>query len=89
MTSDSADAKCPYCGGRAAQKLVSRVAKYRTEDQRIDEMADRLENMGDPESPSEMREIVRDMGRAMDDDMADEMEAMYEADLEGTSDDDG
>jgi hypothetical protein len=65
--------------------MVSRVAKFRGEDARIDELADRFEEMGEPDSPAEMREMVKDMGRAMDDDMADEMEEMFEADMEGKS----
>jgi putative FmdB family regulatory protein len=82
MTADSGELECPHCSGTSAEKLVSRVARYRTEDQRVDEMADRLENMGEPESPTEAREMVREMGRAMDDDMADEMEEMYELDVD-------
>ncbi len=82
MTADSGELECPHCSGTSADKLVSRVAKYRTEDQRVDEMADRLENMNEPESPAEAREMVREMGRAMDDDMADEMEEMYELDVD-------
>ena len=50
-------------------------------------MADRLEGIGEPESPTQMREMVREMGRALDDDMSDEMEEIYEADAEGKLDD--
>lgn len=67
--------------------MVSRVAKFRTEDGRIDELADRFETLGEPDSPAEMRELVREMGSAMDDDMADEMEEMFEADMEGKLED--
>lgn len=89
MTADGAEPPaCPNCGSGEASKLVSRVARYRTEDQRIDEIADRLETMGEPDSPAEMRSMVRDMGKAMDDDMADEMEEMFEADVSGEVADD-
>ena len=70
-----------------AEKLVSRFARFRAEDARIDAMADEIEGMGDPESPSEMREKLREMGKAMDDDMGDEMEEMFEADMEGKLED--
>ena len=53
---------------------------------RLDEMADRLETFGEPESNAEMRQMARELGKAMDDDMADEMEEMFEADLEGGGD---
>lgn len=88
MTAEPDDEACPHCGSPNAQRLVSRVAKFRSEDGRIDELADRFEDMGEPESPAEMREMVKDMGRAMDDDMADEMEEMFEADMEGKSPED-
>jgi len=87
MTSDAGDDGCPKCGSRDAEKLVSRFRHGRTEDDRIDEIADRLEIMGEPESPSEMRQIVRDMGKAMDEDLSDEMEEMFESDMAGEGED--
>lgn len=82
MTSDSCEAECTKCGSEDVRKLVSRVGRFRTEDQRVDEIADRLENMADPDSPAAVRQLVRDVGSAMDDDVADEIEAMFEADME-------
>lgn len=77
------DTACPNCGSKNTTKLVSRFARFRSEDDRIDEMADRLETMGDPESPSEMRDVMRELGKAMDEDVSDEMEEMFEADMAG------
>lgn len=82
MTSDSGEIACTNCGAREVQKLVSRVGRFRTEDQRVDEIADRLESMGDPDSPTAVRELVRDVGSAMDEDVSDELEAMFESDME-------
>lgn len=73
---------CPHCGSRNLSKLVSRFRRGRTEDDRVDEMADRLEVMGEPESPSAIRSLVKEMGRAMDEDFSDEMEEMFEVDME-------
>lgn len=87
MTAEADDEACPHCGSKSTRRLVSRIAKFRTEDGRIDELADRFETLGEPDSPEQMRELVKDMGRAMDDDMADEMEEMFEADMEGRLDD--
>ena len=88
MTADSGDIKCPYCGSPQSKKLVSRVGKFRSEDGRIDEIAGEIEHYGEPDSTSDMRKMVREMGKAMDEDMADEMEEMFEADMEGTPGDD-
>lgn len=82
MTAEPDEEVCPRCGGRDLRKLVSRFRKGRTEDERVDAIADRLEEMGEPESPSAVREMVREMGKAMDDDMGDEMEEMFEADMD-------
>jgi len=83
MTSDTSLDPCPHCGSQESDKKVSRFRRGRNEDARIDEMADRLEIMGEPDSPAEIRSIVREMGKAMDEDLADEMEEMFEADMDG------
>ena len=82
------DEKCPNCGSKNTSKLVSRFARYRSEDDRVDELADRMENMGEPDSPSQMREVMRELGKALDEDASDEMEEMFEADMTGESLDD-
>ena len=87
MTADSADEPCPHCGAENPERLMSRFMRGRSEDARIEEVTDRLEAIGEPESGTEMRNIVREMGRAMDEDMGDEMEEIYEMDAEGKLDD--
>jgi hypothetical protein len=83
MTADSSDSKCPHCGSARNTKLVSRFARYRNEDDRIDAISDRLDLMGEPDNPAAMREMVREMGKAMDEDVSEEMEEMFETDMEG------
>lgn len=79
MIADPDDERCPKCQSSDTKKLVSRVARYRTEEQRLDEMADRLEGVEEPESPTELRSLVREMGKAMDDDASDELEEIFES----------
>jgi putative FmdB family regulatory protein len=81
MVMGPVDEKCPHCGSSKTAKLVSRFARYRSEDDRLDAIADQMEMMGEPDSPSEMRRVVREMGKAMDEDVSDEMEEMLEEDL--------
>lgn len=83
MTAEADDERCPHCGASQGTRLVSRFARARSEDERMESVADRLEAMGEPDSPSEMRSVLREAGRAMDDDVSDEMEEMLEGDLEG------
>jgi hypothetical protein len=73
----------------SAVRLISRFARLRTEDDRIDELADRVESMGEPDSPAEMRRLIKEMGKAMDEDMSEEMEQMLEEDFEKGPDDEG
>lgn len=74
--------ECTFCGSTDLKKRVSRFRRGRTEDQRIDDISDRLESMPDPESPSEIREMVKEMGKAMDDDLSDDMEELFENDMD-------
>ncbi len=83
MTAESDNTSCPNCNSNDARRLVSRFARHRTEDDRVDELADSLEGMGDPDSPAEMRKMMREMGKALDEDVSDELEEVFEADMEG------
>ena len=87
MTAEADDERCPHCGSGDIAKLVSRVARSRTEDDRVGELADRLDTMDEPDSPSAMRRMAREMGKALDEDVSDEMEEVFEADLESGDDD--
>ncbi|MGI8924836.1 MAG: FmdB family zinc ribbon protein [Fimbriimonadales bacterium] len=73
---------CPECGSSALIRVVSRVSRLRSEDDRLDEVSDRLDMMGEPESYSELRDTLRDVGSAMDEDVSEEMEEMFEGDAE-------
>ncbi|MCC6729408.1 MAG: zinc ribbon domain-containing protein [Chthonomonadales bacterium] len=74
---------CPRCGATELTKLVSRFARVRSEDDALEALTDES-RYGDIENdPSAMRRWVRDMGKAMDDDMGEDMEAALEEELEG------
>jgi hypothetical protein len=61
--------------------LISRFCRGRSEDQRLDEIADKIDQFGEPQDPVELRKFVREMGKAMDDDASDDLEEMLEADI--------
>ncbi|MFN7019204.1 MAG: FmdB family zinc ribbon protein, partial [Fimbriimonadales bacterium] len=42
---------CPICGATESKRLVSRVARLRSEDQMLDDLADSMEFAGDPDDP--------------------------------------
>ncbi len=87
MTAEKDDETCPHCGSPNATRLVSRFARARSEDDRVDELADSLETMGEPDDPAQMRSMVKEMGKAMDEDLSEEMEEMFESDMEGKLED--
>jgi putative FmdB family regulatory protein len=84
---------CPRCGGTDLQKLVSRFARVRSEEDALEDLADES-RYGDIENdPKAMRQWVRDMGKAMDEDMEEDLEAALDEELSGkqsgaTGDDD-
>lgn len=88
---DNDEAKCPRCGSVELQKLMSRVARGRSDDARMDALADKLEDR-DLENPQELRRFAREMGREMGqetgEDMSEEMEQMIEAEARGEDLDD-
>lgn len=86
VVADTKPMECTHCGSKNATKLISRFARVRSEDDRLDELADRMDAVGD-DDPTAMREMAREMGKAMDDDMSDEMEQMFEDDLAGRGED--
>lgn len=75
---------CPACGAMESKRLVSRVARLRSEDQMLDDLADSMEFAGDPDDPQTMRRFMREMSAAMDEDPH-EMEELFEEELAAES----
>lgn len=92
VISDNSEAQCPRCGSRDLSKLISRVARGRSDDDRMEALADRLETK-DLDDPGSLRQFAREMGQEMSaetgEDMTEEMEAMIEAEARGESDESG
>ena len=83
-------AECPKCGGRAADRLMSRFAMPKSEDARLDALAD-PSSIGDldAEDPKSVGRWMRKMGREMGDEFGGEdMDEMLD-EVERGSDDDG
>lgn len=78
--------RCPRCQSVELKKLISRVSRGRSEDARLDAMADRLEN-ADLDDERAVRRFAREMGREMGadtgEDLADEFEAMMQEEADG------
>lgn len=69
-------ARCPRCGGEHLQRLVSRVAVLKSEESRLEDLADPglmagLEQEDPRALASFMRRMSDEMGEPLDDDMTD------------------
>lgn len=80
--------QCPRCRSTEVQRLLSRFARVRTEDETLDALADEMESMGDTEDPKAMRRLMRAMGSEMGEDLEDDFEAMLEEEQNDTAKDD-
>ena len=82
------DPVCRHCGGRSLQKLVSRVAVRRSEESRMESLADPSSLAGldenDPKSVAKwMKRMGREMGEEAGEDFDEEVEkAVEEAERE-------
>ena len=83
MLADARPPACPRCAGTALTKRVSRFARVRSEDDALEDLADETA-YGDIENdPKAMRRFVREMGKAMDEDLDEEFEAALEEEMAG------
>jgi len=85
VVAEDDEERCPRCDSDNIVRVPSRVQRARSEDERLDDLANRVERIGEPETYREMRREIREAGEALDDSAADEMEEMLEASEEGDS----
>jgi putative FmdB family regulatory protein len=69
--SEKVDAKCKYCGAKRMRRLMSRFAMPRSEEARMDALADPSTLGGfDEDDPKSLARAMRKMGREMGDEFA-------------------
>jgi putative FmdB family regulatory protein len=85
----AADAACPRCGGANLTRLMSRFATVKSEDARLESLAD-PSSMGDLDEndPGSVARFMKKMGREFGEDMGEDFEsavdeAMAESEGEG------
>jgi putative FmdB family regulatory protein len=85
--SDPTPPSCPRCGGSALRRLMSRFATIRSEDDRLDSLAD-PSSLGDlnEDDPKSVARWMKKMGSEMGEDVGDDWDdAVEEAMDEETS----
>jgi putative FmdB family regulatory protein len=76
---DDASLKCPRCGAHSFQRLVSRVAFVRSEDARLDDLADPANLAGlDEEDPKSLGRLLRKMSSEMGEEMPPEFDEVID-----------
>jgi putative FmdB family regulatory protein len=69
------DPKCKHCGSADMEKLVSRVAMLRSEESRMDNLADPSKLSGlDENDPASVARWMKKMGREMGDELGEDFE---------------
>jgi putative FmdB family regulatory protein len=87
---DSRDPACPACQGKDLSRLISRVARVRSEDAMLEDLADPTK-LGDFEDPRSLAKWAKQMGSALGDEAGEDFGAvvdeMMEAEQRGAGDD--
>lgn len=79
----SLDPKCRHCGGANLVKLVSRVAFLRSEESRLERLADPSSLGGlDEEDPKSVARWMKKMGQEMGEDVGEDFDAEVERAME-------
>lgn len=76
---ETAEPVCPHCGSSQLRRLVSRVAVLKSEDSRLEDLAD-PSSFGDIDEndPRSMARWARKMGRELGEDLGDDFDEMVE-----------
>lgn len=78
--SEVQDPVCPHCGSAHMTKLPSRVATIRSEDARLEALADPSALSGiDEDDPKSVAAWARKMGSELGEDLGDEFDEMVDA----------
>ena len=83
---DSRDPACPACEGKELTRLISRVARVRSEEAMLEDLAD-PSKLGDFEDPRSLARWAKKMGSALGEetgeDFGDVVDEMLEAEQRG------
>ena len=77
--SEAVDPQCEHCGGRNLTRLMSRFSTVKSEDARLDDLADPSSLGGlDESDPKSMARWMRKMGKELGEDAGDDFDEMVE-----------
>lgn len=88
VVSGASDPLCPRCGSQELSKIMSRFSAGRSDDARLDAVADSLESQ-DFDDPRALRRFAREMGQHMGEESGENLEDEIEEMLAGEAGDEG
>ena len=77
VVAEQPDEKCPHCGSESVNRLISRFARVRSEDDVLDSLAD-PSKMGDLDDPRQLQTWMKRMGKEMGEDLGDDFDGILE-----------
>ena len=87
VVADNVEPKCPACHSHDLQKLMSRFKRGRSDDARMEAVAEKMESR-DFENPGELSRFAREMGRELSaesgEDLSGEIEELIEEESRGS-----
>ncbi len=81
VVADSGNPSCPRCGGNKLSKLISRIARVRSKDSVLEDLAD-PSKIGNLEDPKVMAQWMKKVGGTMGEEGGEDMEAEIDGMLE-------
>ena len=88
--SERVEPRCDHCGSQDLTRLMSRFAMVRSEDSRLDDLADPSSLDGlDENDPKSMARWMRKMGKELGEDAGDDFDEMVDELEAGGGDEDG
>ena len=81
VSRDSRDPACPACQGKDLARLVSRIARVRSEEAMLEDLADPTK-IGDVEDPRSLARWAKNMGSALGDEAGEDFGAVVDEMME-------
>jgi putative FmdB family regulatory protein len=78
---DSRDPACPACQGKDLRRLISRIARVRSEEAMLEDLADPTK-IGDVEDPRSLAKWAKQMGSALGEEAGEDFDAAVDEMLE-------
>jgi putative FmdB family regulatory protein len=85
VVADSGEPECTRCGGKKLRKLISRVARVRSKESSLEDLAD-PSKLGDMDDPKAMARWAKEMADETGEELPEDFDEMMESGPRGEGD---